>query len=102
MNFLTSAYHPKDVQYRVKRRNIIDKELRGMSHGQIDESFLFAASQPAPEGTKEMSRRIMTDLVSSFPEGRMPEKLKSILDTTGGGTSGGSVLIRQDLEPSAR
>lgn len=96
--FLTAAYHPKNPEYRAKRRSIIDRELKGMSNQQLDESFLFAASQPAPENTKEMSRRVMTDLVSSF-NGQMPEKLKSILDTTGGGSSGGSVLIRQDLEP---
>jgi hypothetical protein len=29
----------------------------------------------------------------------LPLEAKSILDSTGGGTSGGSVLIRQDLEP---
>lgn len=99
MELLTAAHHPKDLAYRQKRHSIVHRELRGMSAQQVNEAMLYAASQPAPEGTKEMSRRILGELHGMEEQ---PRRLKNILDSTGGGSTGGSVLIRQDLEPYTR
>lgn len=91
-----SALHPHDPQFRIKRRTLIEKDLLTMSERQLEEQLLYTAGQRAPrEETRDLTKRVLGEMYNS----PIPMEVKSILDSTGGGTSGGSVLIRQDLEP---
>jgi hypothetical protein len=99
---LTAAHHPNDLAFRQKRHSMIRKDMLKWSPKEAEEGFFYAASQPAPDGTKEMSQRVMGELATMAATKQLPDRVKSILDSTGGGTAGGSALVRQDLEPSAR
>lgn len=99
---ITDTLHPHDPQWRAKRHSLVHKELLTMNERQIEQSFLHQAAQPlTPESRQahqETTRKVLGEM---FTIPGLADNLirKSILDSTGGGSSGGSVLIRQDLEP---
>ena len=102
MQTITSTLHPHDPQWRAKRLNLVHKELLPMNPRQINEAFLTQASKPlSPDERKaaeELTRNVLGGMYS-IPGVYETLTTKAILDSTGSGTSGGSVLIRQDLEP---
>ena len=97
---ITATLNPKDPQYQLKRRKQVDEFLK-MTPQQIERNFLYMASQPQSKEQREeqgvLTKRVIGDILNVPGLGDQLER-KSILDSTGGGTSGGSVLIRQDLE----
>lgn len=101
MQTITGTMHPHDPQWRAKRRNLVHKELLPMDERQINEAFLTTASTPlSPDARKEaeeLTRNVLGGMYS-IPGVADTLMRKSILDSTGT-TSGGGMLIRQDLEP---
>jgi hypothetical protein len=79
--------------------------LKEFTPKQVNDYFVHAAHTPQTreqrEEQRELTKRVLGEMLSY--EGmedalRNNVHTKSILDSTGGGTSGGSVMIRQDLE----
>lgn len=99
---IKGTLHPHDPQWRAKRQHLIHKELLPMSSRQINDAFLTTVSKPlSTEERAEAQELTKSVLGGMFDTPHLMDVLsrKSILDSTGGGSSGGSVLIRQDLEP---
>jgi hypothetical protein len=99
---IKGTLHPHDPQWRAKRQHLIHKELLPMTPRQINEAFLTTVSKPLSDEEKADARELTKSVLGGmFDTPHLADALarKSILDTTGSGTSGGSVLIRQDLEP---
>ena len=99
---IKNTLHPHDPQWRAKRQHLIHKELLTMSPRQINEAFLTTVSQPLSDDERAESVALTKNVLGGmFSMPGVADSLvrKSILDSTGSGTSGGSVLIRQDLEP---
>jgi len=96
---LTSSvsFNPKDAQYRKKRQRLIYNEYLPMSTNQLRDALLYQASQPRPENVGDVTKEVIGGILDTGIGEQLTRK--SILDSTGGGTSGGSVLVRQDLEP---
>lgn len=98
METFTQAYHPSDPQYAIKRQRQL-KELSSLSTPQLKRMVQSMLMNPMPEEAKEQNTQVAKSFVSQLHDGAMhPALRRSILDSTGGGTSGGSVMIRQDLE----
>lgn len=99
---MTLTGHPHDPQWQQKRKSFMVKELwrEDVSEQEINEMFLYRAHHPVEKADREqqieLTRRVFGEM---YADSKVPRKVKSILDSTGGGTSGGSVLVRQDLEP---
>jgi hypothetical protein len=84
-----------------------DKQVNEFLHMtplQIERNLVHMASQPVSREQREEQRsvtqKVLGDMLSIEGLGDQLTR-KSILDSTGGGTSGGSVYIRQDLEAPA-
>jgi hypothetical protein len=94
-------FHPQDAAYRLYRWDRIQENLK-LDERTLDQKVkMMWGNRPKVEREQEESDRgmiksIMTDMYSAP---YVPANVKSILDSTGSGTSGGSVMIRQDLEP---
>ncbi len=98
METFTQAYHPSDPQYMIKRQRQL-KELSSLSTAQLKRMVNSMLTNPLPEEAKEQNTQVAKQFVGQLHDGALhPALRRSILDSTGGGTSGGSVMIRQDLE----
>src|SRR5438105_7276740 len=102
MQTISSTLHPHDPQWREKRQRMIHKDLLPMKNERhINEAFLTTAAKPLTveerAEAQELTRNILGGMFNQ--PGLMDALLrKSILDSTGT-TTGGGVLVRQDLEP---
>lgn len=99
---IKGTLHPHDPQWRTKRQHLVHKDLLTMNSRQINEAFLTTVSKPLSAEEKAEAAELTKNVLGGmFSTPGLADSLtrKSILDTTGSGTSGGSVLIRQDLEP---
>jgi len=76
----------------MNRKHLL-KELSTQSEMALKEQIDFLASQPAPVDESGVAQNMFHNIRTL----NVPQRVKSILDSTGGST--GSVLIRQDLEP---
>jgi hypothetical protein len=95
LDSFTQVMHPHDHQYVLKRRQMLDAQAH-LSEIALDRQIQYLMSSPAPaEQNENVWKRLNADL-RTMPF--VPDSAKAILDSTGGGTSGGSVMIRQDLE----
>lgn len=95
MDTFTQVMHPHDQRYQVARRKMLDTQAY-LSDIQLDRQIQYLMSTPPPNDANENVWRKMNAELRTAPY--VPEAVKAILDSTGGGTSGGSVMIRQDLE----
>jgi hypothetical protein len=97
---ITDTLHPRDPQYQLKRSSLVNEYLRTMTPLEIEQNLIHMASQPVTREKRteqqELTKNVLGDILSTGIGGELVRK--SILDSTGGGTSGGSVLVRQDLE----
>lgn len=97
---IADTLHPRDPQYQLKRSSLVSEYLRTMTPIEIEQNLVYQASQPVPKEKRaeqqELTRSVLGDILSTGIGDQLVRK--SILDSTGGGTSGGSVLVRQDLE----
>lgn len=99
----TPLLYTKDAE-RLNRFNERVAELRRQSYTEMDLLKKFAhtaqAERPADE-SGDMNRKMVGELLDSgaIHGDMVPTITKAILDSTGNYTSGGSVFIRQDLEP---
>lgn len=98
---ISSTLHPHDPQYIAKRTKQVNTLLRELTTKQINDYLINAAHTPPTkderEEQRELTKRVLGEMLAIEGMERALHT-KSILDSTGGGTSGGSVLIRQDLE----
>src|SRR5437667_12643435 len=98
---IKQTLHPHDPQWRAKRQHLIHKELLPMNERQINEAFLTTVSKPLSTEERAEAQELTKNVLGGMfnQPGLMNELTrKSILDSTGT-TTGGAVLIRQDLEP---
>lgn len=100
----TPLLYTKDAQ-RLQVHNDRVFDLRGKKYTEMDLLKKFAytanAERPADNDSGDMNRKMVGELFDSgaIHGSMVPTIQKAILDSTGGYTSGGSVFIRQDLEP---
>jgi hypothetical protein len=95
-NTFTEVMSPRDPAYLFKREKQL-AELYKMSERQLIAQLRYLEQAPANrDPNNAMTKAFVGELMN---DPYVPQTLKAgILDSTGGGTSGGSVLIRQDLE----
>ena len=100
MDTFSQVMHPHDLQYQIARRKMIDAQAH-LSEMQLERQIQYlwnngAVTADTPKDQNDnIWRRMNADMHSAA---YIPDSMKAILDSTGGGTSGGSVMIRQDLE----
>lgn len=91
---LTNVQHPLDLDYQTKRESAI-RELMKLTPQQLDRKLRLDMARPLRDD-HQLSSKVLGEITSAP---YIPEKMKAgILDSTSGTT--GSVLIRQDLEPT--
>lgn len=95
-NTFTEVMSPRDPAYLFKREKQL-AQLLTMSERQLIAQLRYLEQSPANrDPNNAMTKAFVGELMN---DPYVPQTLKTgILDSTGGGTSGGSVLIRQDLE----
>lgn len=92
--------HPADPRYQAERQERVTTLLKMKEH-ELLQKYLGTTQALRPmDASGDLHKRLIGDLF----EGELtrylaPQLRKAILDSTGSGTSGGSVFIRQDLEP---
>lgn len=96
MDTFTSVLSPHDRQYVENRRKMLDAHSN-LSSIQLDRQvqYLMNSAERPSDASGSITENVMHELRGAS---YIPERLKAILDSSGGGTSGGSVMIRQDLE----
>ncbi len=97
MDTFTSVQHPSDRDYVRNRRKMLEATWN-LNKMQLDRQVQYLRDAPvadAPRDDSGLGRKMLAELRSAS---YIPDHLKAILDSTGGGSSGGSVMIRQDLE----
>jgi hypothetical protein len=92
---LVNVAHPSDLTYQTNRQNAI-RELMKLSPQDLDRKLRLDMQRTPMRDEHHMSQKVIGEITTApF----IPDKLKAgILDSTSGTT--GSVLIRQDLEPT--
>lgn len=92
----TSVEHPHDPMYQQKRQAMI-KQLSQLSIRELEQRLSWQMNQPRTRDDHGFSDKVVQEITT---DRSIPVALrKGILDSTGNYTSGGSVMIRQDLEP---
>ena len=97
LDTFTSVLHPHDSDFKKNRRKMLEAHAH-LSQIQLDRQveYLMETDQFPRDESGEITKRVMNEVTGAS---HIPTLLqKAILDSTGGGTSGGSVMIRQDLE----
>ncbi len=93
MDTVTTVEHPHDLAYLAKRDMMLEQLYR-LTPQQLDRKLRYEMAQPFRDD-HQVSRRVVQEMHSAP---YVPSSVKGILDSTSGTT--GSVLIRQDLEPT--
>ncbi len=92
--------HPSDPRYQDERRERVQTLLRMKEHDLLQKYAATAHAARPTDASGDLHRRLVGGLFEGdLTQHFAPTLRKAILDSTGGGTSGGSVFIRQDLEP---
>src|SRR5438105_3887462 len=95
MDTFTGVQYHHDQQFITNRRKMLDA-CANLSTTQLKRQVDYLRSNPeVPTDDTGVQTRMLGELRGAA---YTPDFLKAILDSTGGGTSGGSVMIRQDLE----
>lgn len=93
MDTFTTVEHPHDLAYQLKRDMMVE-QLMQLTPQQLDRRLRHQMAQPLRDDNG-VTKQVMSELRTAP---YVPPNVKGILDSTSGTT--GSVLIRQDLEPT--
>jgi hypothetical protein len=94
VNAFSTVAHPQDPTFLRRRQEQID-ELLQLTPTQLDRQLKYMLQSQPIRDDHEMVKKIAGEM---YTAPYIPQGVKGILDSTGGTT--GSVLIRQDLEPT--